>query len=121
MFDHADEIAAVLVLCLAAGYSLGTISAWRGARRLRRDIDNLDSQARQIFGSIVNEDEQPIPTTMLSVGTSQIPPLERQREVHAPRSGIPVHPISRVDAQALADGHGAFINHDDLRPLRTHV
>jgi hypothetical protein len=69
MFDHADEIAAVLVLCLAAGYSLGTISAWRGARRLRRDIDNLDSQ-RQIFESIVNED-----------GTSPlIPTVERQHE-----------------------------------------
>jgi hypothetical protein len=82
MFDHADEIAAALVLCLAAGYSLGAISAWRGARRFRRDtIDDLDSQARQIFGSVVDEDEQPIPRTMLPVWTSQIPPLERQREV----------------------------------------
>ena len=89
MFDHADEIAAALVLCLAAGYSLGAISAWRGARRLRRDtIDNLDSQARQIFGSVVNEDEQPIPTTMLSVGTSQIPPLERQRDVQTAQHGL---------------------------------
>jgi hypothetical protein len=70
MFDHADEIAAALVLCLAAGYSLGTISAWLGARRLRRDIDNLDSQGRQIFESIVNED-----------GTSPlIPTVERQHE-----------------------------------------
>ena len=89
MFDHADEIAAALVLCLAAGYSLGAISAWRGARRFRRDtIDDLDSQARQIFGSVVNEDEQPIPRTMLLVGTSQIPPLERQREVQTAQHGL---------------------------------
>jgi len=89
MFDHADEIAAALVLCLAAGYSLGAISAWRGARRFRRDtIDDLDSQARQIFGSVVNEDEQPIPRTMLLVGTSQIPPLKRQREVQTAQHGL---------------------------------
>jgi hypothetical protein len=86
MFDHADEIAAALVLCLAAGYSLGAISAWRGARRLRRDIDDLDSQGRQIFASIVNE--QPIPTTMLSVGTSQIPTVERQHEVQTAQHGL---------------------------------
>jgi integrase len=36
-------------------------------------------------------------------------------------SGVPIHSIPRLDAQAAADGHGAFINHDDLRPLRTHV
>jgi len=60
--DHADDIAAVLVLCLAAGYSVWAIWAWRGARKFRHDIENLDSQGRQIFKLIVNEDNQPIPT-----------------------------------------------------------
>ena len=62
MFDHADEIAAALVLCLAAGYSVWAIWAWRGMRKLRRDIENLDSQGQQIFGLIVNEDKKLIPT-----------------------------------------------------------
>jgi len=61
MFDHADEIAAALVLCLAAGYSVWAIWAWRETRKLRRDIENLDSQGRQIFKLIVNEDKKPIP------------------------------------------------------------
>jgi hypothetical protein len=61
MFDHADEIAAALVLCLAAGYSVWAIWAWRGARKLRREIEYLDSQGRQIFKLIVNEDKTPVP------------------------------------------------------------
>ena len=61
MFDYADEIAAALVLCLAAGYSVWAIWAWREARKLRRDIEKLDSQGRLIFKLIVNEDK-PIPT-----------------------------------------------------------
>jgi hypothetical protein len=63
MFDHADEIVAALVLCLAAGYSVWAIWAWREARKLRHDIENLDSQGRQIFKLIVNEDKKLIPTT----------------------------------------------------------
>jgi hypothetical protein len=59
--DHADEIAAALVLCLAAGYSMWDIWAWRGAQKLRRQIENLDSQGRQILELVVNEDE-PVPT-----------------------------------------------------------
>jgi hypothetical protein len=60
MFDHADEIAAALVLCLAAGYSEWAIWAWR-ARKLRREIEHQDSQGRQIFKLIVNEDKTPVP------------------------------------------------------------
>ena len=59
MFDHADEIAAALVLCFATGYCVRTIWAWRGARKLRREIEYLDSQGRQIFTLIVNEDKKP--------------------------------------------------------------
>ena len=62
MFDHADDIAAALVLCLAAGYSVWAIWVWRGMRKLRREIEYLDSQGRQIFKLIVNEDKKPIPT-----------------------------------------------------------
>ena len=63
MFDHADEIAAALVLCLATGYSVWAIWAWRGARKkLRREIENMNSQGRQIIKLIVNEDKNLIPT-----------------------------------------------------------
>ena len=65
--DHADEIAAALVLCFAAGYSAWAIWEWRGARKLRRDIENLDSQGRQIFERIVNEND-PIPTAQIARG-----------------------------------------------------
>ena len=62
---HADEIVAALVLCLAAGYSVWAIWKWREARKLRRDIENLDSQGRQIFEAIANENE-PIPTAKVA-------------------------------------------------------
>ena len=62
MFDHADEIAAALVLCLSAGYSVWAILAWRGTRKLQRDIENLDSQGRLIFKLMVNEDKKPLST-----------------------------------------------------------
>ena len=57
--DHADEIVAALVLCLAVGYSVWAIRAWLGARKLRREIEYLDSQGRQIFKLIVNDDKKP--------------------------------------------------------------
>jgi hypothetical protein len=53
-FDHADDIAAALVLCLAAVYSVRAIWVWRGTY--------LDSQGRQIFKLIANEDKNPVPT-----------------------------------------------------------
>jgi hypothetical protein len=59
MFDHADEIAAALVLCLAAGYSAWAVRAWRGARKLRRETEYLDSQGREIFKFIADEDKKP--------------------------------------------------------------
>jgi len=59
MFDHADGIAAALVLCLAAGYSVSAVRAWRGERKLRREIEYLDSQGRQIFKLIADEDKKP--------------------------------------------------------------
>jgi hypothetical protein len=61
-FDHADDIAAALVLCLAAVYSVRAIWVWRGTRKLRREIEYLDSQGRQIFKLIANEDKNPVPT-----------------------------------------------------------
>ena len=60
--DHADEIVAALVLSLATGYSVWSIWAWRGARKLRREIENLNLQGQQIFKLIVNEDKNPVPT-----------------------------------------------------------
>jgi hypothetical protein len=63
MFDHADEIAAALVLCLATGYCVWATWAWLGARKLRREIEYLDSQGRQIFKLIVQDDKKLIPTT----------------------------------------------------------
>jgi len=59
--DHADDIAAALVLCLAAIYSVRAIWVWRGTRKLRREIEYLDSQGRQIFKLIVSEDPVPTP------------------------------------------------------------
>jgi hypothetical protein len=59
MLDHADEIVAALVLCLAAGYSVSAVRAWHGTRKLRREIEYLDSQGRQIFKLIANEDKKP--------------------------------------------------------------
>jgi hypothetical protein len=49
MFDHADEIAAALVLCLAAGYSAWAVRAWRGARKLRRETEYLETKNQRYF------------------------------------------------------------------------
>jgi hypothetical protein len=60
MFDHADEVVAALVVCLAAGYAVRLIWDWRGAQKLRREIEYLDSQGRQIFKLIADEDKKPV-------------------------------------------------------------
>lgn len=57
MIDYADEIIAALVLCLAAAYSVWTIWGWRGAQKLRREIESLNAQGRQILTVVGQPDE----------------------------------------------------------------
>jgi len=54
MFDHADEIVAALVLCLAAVYVGWIVIDWR-ITKPRREIENLNAQGRHILTIIADE------------------------------------------------------------------
>jgi hypothetical protein len=57
MFDYADEIVAALVVCMAAGYAVRIIWDWRGAQKLRHELEILNAQGRQILTVIGQPDE----------------------------------------------------------------